>query len=288
MIPPMMGGGGDPVTIPNLFEEPTGESFYERQLAMDEVSRNARDFTPAEEELFGNFLRTKKAKDQLIYAIDNISMASYTGNIIITGDNQEENMELAKNLIKEVQMNDVNFSGTLAKISANSLNHKDVDSILRKVDNGAVIIYGAGALTKETVNGITNSLEKENRGIILILVDQKMNVDKLLSINPTLRTNFNARIDIEEMTTAELQNYGKTYAYEKEYSIDEMGMLELYSRIEQLQTMGHAVTPDEVEQIIDEAIRKANKVNLKHFTDVILNKRYDTEDMIVLKAKDFI
>lgn len=273
--------------ILDFTDEPLVNSYYERKLTNQEVIRNTREFTPSEEELFGSFLRTKKAKEQLIYAIDNITMASYTGNIIITGDNMKENMNLAKNLIREVQQNDDNFSGSLGKISAKSLNQKDVDSILRKVDNGAIIIEGAGMLTRDTVNKLVNSLEQENRGIILILMDYKMSMDKLLSTNPALHNNFNARIDIEEMSTEELQAYGKAYAYEKEFGIEEMGMLELFSKIEQLQTMGHKVTPQEVEQIIDHAIRKATKPSLKHFSDVIFNKRYDEEDMIVLKPKDF-
>ncbi len=274
--------------VNNLVDEsePQVGNFYERQAEI-ERSRVSRDFTETEERLYGSFLRTKKAKDQLIYAIDNISIASYTGNIIITGDDQKENLELARNLLKEVQQNDDNFSGVPGKISADSLNRKEVESILQKVENGAVIIENAGGLSKETVEDMTAYLEKENRGIIVILIDHKMNMDKMLSNNPALRSNFNARIDIEEMTSQELSAYGKSYAYEKEYAIDEMGMLALFTRIDELQTMGHIVMPKKKKKIVDEAIKKANRKNVRHFTDILLNKRYDEEDMIVLREKDF-
>ena len=47
------------------------------------------------------------------------------------------------------------------------------------------------------------------------------------------------------------------------------------------------MTVDEVKDIVDEAIAKANKKNLKHFFDVLCSNRYDEEDMIILREKDF-
>ena len=40
-------------------------------------------------------------------------------------------------------------------------------------------------------------------------------------------------------------------------------------------------------EYVDEAIAKANKKNLKHFFDVLCSNRYDEEDMIILREKDF-
>ena len=41
-------------------------------------------------------------------------------------------------------------------------------------------------------------------------------------------------------------------------------------------------------EIIDEAIKRSEKRNVGHFMDVILSKRYDTNDMVVLREKDFL
>ena len=67
-----------------------------------------------------------------------------------------------------------------------------------------------------------------------------------------------------------------------------MGMLELHTRVEELQTSDHSVTIAEVKEIVDEAIRRANKKTVGHFFDVLLGRRYDGEDMIVLTEKDFM
>ena len=43
----------------------------------------------------------------------------------------------------------------------------------------------------------------------------------------------------------------------------------------------------EVKEIVDEAIRRVRKKNLTHFFDVLLGKRYDKEDMIILGEREF-
>ena len=85
-----------------------------------------------------------------------------------------------------------------------------------------------------------------------------------------------------------LVSFGRKYAHQMEYSIDEMGMLALHTRISDMQTMDHAVTIYEVRDIIDEAIEHADRKNMKHFFDILFGKRYDDEDMIVLRENDFI
>ena len=72
------------------------------------------------------------------------------------------------------------------------------------------------------------------------------------------------------------------------HAIDELGMLALQTRIEDRQTSDHIVTVAEVRELVDEAIANANRKNLQHFFDLILGKRYDEEDMVILREKDFM
>ena len=50
----------------------------------------------------------------------------------------------------------------------------------------------------------------------------------------------------------------------------------------------HVVTVIEVKQIVDDAIRRANRKTIGHFFDILLARRYDDEDMIILTEKDFV
>ena len=247
-----------------------------------------RALTREEKELYAPFIQSRSGREKLVKAIDNVSMAAYTGNIIITGEEGMDTLSLAKNMIREVQMTDSNFSGKVAKISGQGMNSKNVEETLNHLKSGALIIQKASDMEAETVEALYKSLQKESIGIIIVLEDTKKAMGKLLATYPQLAESFTARMDVEAMSNDSLVSYARQYAREMEYSIDEMGVLALHTRIEELQTSDHVVTVAEVKEIMDEAIRHANKKSLSHFFDILFAKRYDDEDMIILTEKDFV
>ncbi len=99
---------------------------------------------------------------------------------------------------------------------------------------------------------------------------------------------FDLRVDIEPLDDEALVAYARQYAEDQEYSIDEFGVLALHTRIAEMQTSDHEVTLAEVRELVDEAIYYANRKTPKHFVDVLLSKRYDNDDMIILRESDFI
>lgn len=275
--------------VPEETDEEADTAGNEKQKILDEPTQpELRTLTDEERELFGQFIQSKGSRRQIVKALDNISLAAYTGNIIITGDAGVGTMTLAKNLIREVQMTDHNFSGRVAKITASALNKKDIPSTLAKLSNGALIIQSAGNLNKETTKALCKTLNNENQGIIVVLEGTKKSIDRMLEESSSLTEHFNARIDVEALGDDALVNFGRKYAYQMEYSIDDMGMLALHTRISDMQTMDHAVTIYEVRDIVDEAIEHADRKSVKHFFDILFGKRYDDEDMIILRENDFI
>ena len=250
--------------------------------------RKIRPMTSEEKKLFGSFIQTRSTRDQIVDALDRVSLASYAGNILLTGEPGMDSVKLARNLIREVQITDSNFSGRMAKITGKALNGKDLETTFRKLANGALIIEKAGELKTGTIKGMTKLLEQEKQGIIVILEDTKININKLLDNHKELHQNFDIRIDIEAMDNDSLVSFAKRYALEKEYAIDELGVLALYTRISELQTSEHSVTTKEVKELVDEAIHHACKKNISHFMDILFGKRYDEEDMIILREKDFL
>ena len=247
-----------------------------------------RAMTKEERELYAPFIQSRSGREKLVKAIDNISMAAYTGNIVITGEEGMDTLALAKNMIREVQMTDSNFSGKVAKISGKGMNSKDVSETLERLKNGALIIQKAADMQPETAEALHKALQKESLGIIVVMEDTKRSMGKFLAAHPELAGNFTARMDVEAMSNDALVSFARQYARNMEYSIDEMGVLALHTRIEELQTIDHVVTVAEVKEIIDEAIRHANRKSLGHFFDILFAKRYDDEDMIILTEKDFV
>ena len=247
-----------------------------------------RALTREERELYAPFIQSKSAREQLVKAIDNISLAAYTGNVIITGEEGMDTLSLAKNMIREIQATDSNFSGKVAKISGHALNKKDAAETLNRLQNGALIICKASEMNSKTVDTMYKALQQENQGIVIILEDTRKEIDRFLEKYEKLQESFTSRMDVEALSNDTLVAFGRQYAREREYSIDELGVLALHTRIEDMQTIDHVVTVVDVKEIVDEAIAHANKKTLKHFFDVLFAKRYDDEDMIILTEKDFV
>ncbi|CDA99890.1 putative uncharacterized protein [Firmicutes bacterium CAG:65] len=286
-------------------EESVAEAEAEPEEAVEEVHEDeqpqtseppvverdkakVRALTREERELYAPFIQSKSAREQLVKAIDNISLAAYTGNVIITGEEGMDTLSLAKNMIREIQATDSNFSGKVAKISGHALNKKDAAETLNRLQNGALIICKASEMNSKTVDTMYKALQQENQGIVIILEDTRKEIDRFLEKYEKLQESFTSRMDVEALSNDTLVAFGRQYAREREYSIDELGVLALHTRIEDMQTIDHVVTVVDVKEIVDGAIAHANKKTLKHFFDVLFAKRYDDEDMIILTEKDFV
>lgn len=263
-------------------------SSAREQAVRQQAQGPVRSMTKEEKKLFAPFVHTKKAMRQLVTALDAVSLSAYTGNMIIAGAPGSNMMKLAKNVIREIRAMDDNFSGRVAKVTADTINQKDAASIVAQVANGALIIEKAGKLSGEGAENLVKALNQEHTGIIVFALDEKRAMDRLFDRAPELMDMFTARFDIVALDSATLVKYGCQYAYNQEYSIDELGRLALHTRIEDMQTSTHAVTVKEVREIVDEAIEHANRKTLRHFMDILFRKRYDEDDMIVLRERDFI
>lgn len=258
------------------------------RLEEERLEKEIRSMSREEKQLFASFVPTRGAMKKLVRALDQLSLAAYTGNLIITGDPGSDTLNLAKNIVKDVRAKDHNFSGKLARIEGGAFNKKDAGELVAKLAGGALVIDNAGEIDDEGAGRLIEALNQEQTGILVILIDTKRNIKKLISANPEMESFFNARFDIEALDNGTLAAYGCQYAKMQEYAIDELGRLALHTRIEDMQTSDHIVTVNDVRDIVDEAIDHANRKTPKHFMDVILAKRYDDDDMIILHEGDFI
>mgnify|MGYP001109467366 FL=1 len=293
VLPEQEEGDAEPVYTEPESEEEAGEESEKEPLAernLPEELRpalNDRALSPEEKELFESFVRSRKSRGQLLHVLDNMSLAAYTGNVLITGEEDAGTINFARNLVRDLQISDSNFSGRAAKITGRALNKKEPGDIIDKLKNGALIVVEAGGMNCSTAEALVKALQTESKGIIVMLVDTKGAINSLLEVNAVLNDPFNTRIDIEALNDDALVAYGKKFAYDREYAIDEMGVLALHTRIADMQTAEHSVTTSDVRRLVKEAIQHANKKTPGHFFDVLFGKRYDHEDMIVLREEDF-
>ena len=210
-------------------------------------------------------------------------------SVIVTGEEGVGTIDLAKKLIKYMQSTDSNFvNRQVAKVSGKGLNDKDLQSLFEKIKGGAIIIESARGMKKSTVQKLIKILDSENLGVLAVLEDTSEGMDKIVGTLPKLGELFNVRIDLKALDDKALVNYACEYALSQEHTIDEYALLALHTRIAEMQTSTHQVSVSEVRDLVDDAIYYADKKNPAHLFDIILHKRYDDEDMIILREKDFM
>ncbi|MBQ7564945.1 MAG: hypothetical protein IJT16_13280 [Lachnospiraceae bacterium] len=274
--------------LPSNYDE-NGRMKHPSYMVLEEARKSRRDFDEYEYKLFGRYDGIENVKAQLVDVIDSMSMQADIGNIVVVGDEVTCRKAMSIDLVKAMQARDSSFMGKVAKISGEALNKKNIPSTLRKLNNGALIVENAGGLSAAALTIITQSLAKEVGSVLIILEGDAEPIERLLETNPTMfDPAFNARINIEEFTNDDLVAYARGYAREREHSIDEMGILALYTRIGELQTLDHRVTVEDIKELIDLAIIHVDKMSIGHLMDVLVSKRYDDDDNIIIREKDFL
>ncbi len=269
------------------------EERIEARAAQDMANRPEpengapRQLSDEERERFGAYIQTKLARRQLTETLDCVSMAPYTGNVIISGDEGTDMLTLATGILQEVKESDGNFTGKVAKITGSNLDSDKVEQTLTHLANGGLIITEASQMAPETVSELTRLLERETPGIVVILTDHHRPLRELMHQYPDLSRSFNGFVEVKAMSDKELMDFGKKYAAMRKCSISEMGVLALATAIHSLQTNDHAVTVSEVVDMIDRAIAHAKRKSPGNLFGGMTKKRYDGDGLLILKEKDF-
>ena len=246
-----------------------------------------RELTKEERRLFGPFCRMRENVEQLMEALEQVSLASSTGNVMVIG-NDATAERVAKGILEVTRRTDSNFTGKIARVNGSALNKLSAEGFAKtfdKLSNGALIVGKAAELAPKAVERLYRELEGKERGVILILTDGSKKMEQFRHENEQYLSSFTAVINIRPLNDKALVAYAKDYAISQDYSIDEFGQLALAQRISIMQTSTHQVTLKEVRDLVDEAIDSASRVSpLKR---LFSKNRFDEEDRIILHEKDF-
>ena len=272
------------------------EDAYEEEAVQEENAEDAKE--PQEEVLppdsvkdlsrYVAFIRSKDTEAQILNALQQVSGETSHDNVCVTGHDLAICFEFIKTMMADLKNQGFSVKGKTAKISAVNLNKKEPSEIISKVDGGILIIERAGRLRKDTIEKMKACLQSDLSSILVFLTDTEQSMNRFTERYPSLSEMFNLRVDIKDYSADELVEQAIKYAYEQEYSIETMGRLALRTRIEEMIANDDAPDTDDVRDIIDEAIDHVNRKNFKHFMDILTHKRYDEEDMIVLREDDFL
>ena len=249
--------------------------------------------TEEQKKLFSYFVPVHGMSEQIVDVLQHDKKCrtrygtSRTANILIVGRKGSGKTVLAVDIVKAIQKARKLKQGKVGIVTAESLNKKDVANIVEKLHGGALIIERASKMNKKTVTQLNELMEEQTGEMLVVLEEERRPLDKMLSVYPMFRKKFTSRLELPVFINDELVTFGQTYAKENGFKIDEMGILALYSRIDLMQREESVVTVADVKEIIDEAIEKSQRANLKSFVKKVFKKNTDESSRIILTEQDF-
>lgn len=268
--------------------------FYEqpRQTTIQDDS-DLKKLTPEQKKVFSYFVPVSGMEVQIYDLLQGVSehlrfdKNALSGNIIVEGIGGNGKTVLIMDIIKVLQKEFKRPNGKIGKIDANALNQKDMDVLTEKISGGCLIIESAGKITRETAVKLSRCMENDHVGTLYILEDTEEGIQKALERDSSFAAKFTEKISIPLFTIDELAAFGKAYAYDLNYEIDEMGILALYKRIGNIQKLDHVTTLTEVKEIVDEAIDNAEKGVFKKVFGILTATRANDDNYVILREKDF-
>lgn len=294
---PEMGEEPESAELPEISKAPEiPEASKVSEMPAQDIDfyDTVQQMSEEQKQLFSWYISVDGMESQIYQLIKNVSIHlqmdknSLTGNIIVEGVSRCGKTELVKRILQVLQKELDRPNKKIGKIHANTLNQKDVAALVKKVSGGCLIIESAGRITRETAVTLSRCMDMDRTGTLYVLEDTKENMVKALDRDSSFAIKFTEKVSIPLFSIDDYAAFGRSYANELNYDIDEMGNLALYKRISNIQRLDHYTSLDEVMEIIDEAISNAEKVTLKKMFGILTATRYNDDRYVVLHEKDFM
>ena len=265
----------------------------EKSLAREVADMTIKEghLTREQAKIFAYFTAVRGVGEQLASLFKGQAGASKVnsacGNVVVTGESGNGKTTLAIDIVKALQKLQRVESSRLAKISGKKLNTRDIYETLGKLKGGALIIEKAGGLSDASMMALSLAMEGDTGGLLIILEDQKTEIQRLFHKNSNLASKFEYKVDIPVFTNDELIAFARSYARELGFSYDEFAVLALYDRIGNGQTNDHRVSVTEVKDMVDAAIEHSEKGGVRKLFAKIIGKNVDEEGYRLLHEQDF-
>ena len=279
--------------VENMRPGVSEESPVPEQPKKEEPLDAAPKLTLDEQYIFSYFSSIQGLREQIAMALADakrklkMDRTSRSGNIVVTGLPGSGRTTLAIRIAKSLSKFKGESSARIAKIYAEDFNKKDIASTIAKIAGGTLIIEEAGDLAEGVILQLSKAMEFRTDGLIIILEDEKHLLKALFEKYPALAEKFTSEVTVPIFTNDELVAFGKTYAFEEDYKVDDAATRVLYNRIGELQTPERPVTVLDVKDIVDQAIKNTERFGVRKLGMILSKKRYDEDDRIILYEKDF-
>ena len=235
-------------------QESEDDEDEKEPLSNQEIKQIIKDF-------IGKYSGVQGLDKQMLRTLQNV-IVDDNCNIFIMGDAKSGKTSLGIDIIKVVNKIKRNNNRRIAKISADKLIGKEMAVYFDKLKGSDLFIENISLMDDDTLEELLDAIDNDRDSRIIVIEDEKVNADKLLERHGELRDYFANRIVVKQNKIKDWVAIAQEYAEEKGYEIDEIGLLALHAKIDQLYGVTLVIQRNHVENVIDNAIKKAEKGGL--------------------------
>ena len=235
-------------------QESEDDEDEKEPLSNQEIKQLIKDF-------IGIYSGVQGLDKQMLRTLQNV-IVDDNCNIFIMGDAKSGKTSLGIDIIKVVNKIKRNNNRKIAKISADKLIGKEMAVYFDKLKGSDLFIENISLMDDDTLEELLDAIDNDRDSRIIVIEDEKVNADKLLERHGELRDYFANRIVVKQNKIKDWVAIAQEYAEEKGYEIDEIGLLALHAKIDQLYGVTLVIQRNHVENVIDNAIKKAEKGGL--------------------------
>ncbi len=262
-------------------EKKSAEKFVSEKIEQSSGRDNSNEVKELIKDFVAKYSGVQGLDRQLLVVLQQVLIDNNT-NFVVTGEVKSGKTALSIDLVKIINKIQQTRGRKIAKINGEVLNEGNVPEYFEKLAGMDIIIEKAGSLKTNVASKIIDEAEKEGGARIIVLEDEKSNIDAFLKENSRVDKLFTSRVVVKQNKLQDWALVAQKYANSQGYEIDEMGILALHARINELYAFSLLIGKKQVEEIVDNAIKRSKNRKIGRIL-----KLFGREREKKLKEEDF-
>ena len=137
-----------------------------------------------------------KVQEAISEIINDMKMQNQLSHIAIMGNNYDKNIELGKNIVKELYRQQVIKNPKIARIHAGKLSTISLQDNRQKLLGACLLIEQAGIISLDSLQNLCQFINRSSGKVVVIFCDMEINMKELLKKNRKLEALINYHIEI--------------------------------------------------------------------------------------------
>ena len=215
-------------------------------------------------------------------------LAPYDINFVVSGTDESMKSQISIGIAKALNTYGMCDKNKIVRATAEELNSMDFSKVFEKIAGGCLIISGAGALTEASIEIVSDYVNQNEQKVAIVLEDSESDLNTLWKKYPKLRSKFLNVIHISKYDDSELVKLAESYAKRRGYDVSEEVRTNVLKEVfKKRMESGKDVNYEDVMAVIDEAVVKLEKRNMKNLFMTVLDNAYTEASMCTLIPEDF-